>query len=65
MSDRAGDLALVQTALRSVWYRRQAHQGDLLKAYTQVRGIAGALAYEAEAVRAKLASEDQSRLLGA
>jgi WD40 repeat protein len=63
MSDRAGDLALVQMALRSVWDRRLAHGGDLLEVYTTVNGIAGALAYEAEAVRRKLAPEDQERLL--
>ncbi|PWB89809.1 hypothetical protein C5688_13280 [Methylocystis sp. MitZ-2018] len=63
MSDRAGDLALVQMALRSVWDRRSDHGGDLLEAYTTVNGIAGALACEAEAVRKKLAPEDQERLL--
>jgi WD40 repeat protein len=63
MSDHAGDLALVQMALRSVWDRRALHGGDLLQAYTTVNGIAGALAYEAEAVRKKLSPDDQKCLL--
>ncbi|VFU10515.1 protein of unknown function [Methylocella tundrae] len=62
MSERPGDLALVQMALHSVWGRRKAHGGDLLKAYAEVHGVAGALAYEAEAVRKNLRSEDQDRL---
>jgi hypothetical protein len=62
VSDRAGDLALVQMALHSVW-RRYKTQGEyLLHAYSEVQGVPGALAYEAEKMRDKL-QEPQRGLL--
>jgi WD40 repeat protein len=51
ISDRAGDLALVQMALYAMWQKHRADGVDLLLAYSQVGGVAGALAQEAEHVR--------------
>ena len=51
ISDRAGDLALVQMALYAMWQKHRADGVDLLVAYSQVGGVAGALAQEAEHVR--------------
>lgn len=51
ISDRAGDLALVQMALYAMWQKHRADGSDLLVAYSQVGGVVGALAYEAERVR--------------
>ncbi|MGH6812924.1 MAG: toll/interleukin-1 receptor domain-containing protein, partial [Methylocella sp.] len=63
VSDREGDLALVQMALHSVWRRHKENQSeDLLQAYAEVQGVSGALAHEAEKVRAKL-SDAQKALL--
>src|SRR5262249_28292615 len=50
-SDRAGDLALVQMALYAMWQKHRADGVGLLVAYSQVGGVAGALAQEAENVR--------------
>ncbi len=54
VSDREGDLALVQMALHSVWKRHKTQSEDLLQAYAEVQGVSGALAHEAEKVRGKL-----------
>jgi TPR repeat protein len=54
VSDRAGDLALVQMALHSVWRRHKTRSEDLLQAYAEVQGVSGALAHEAEQVRGRL-----------
>jgi WD40 repeat protein len=51
ISDRAGDLALVQMALYAMWQKHRADGVGLLVAYSQVGGVAGALAQEAENVR--------------
>ncbi len=51
ITDHPGDLALVQMALYTTWQRHRAEQVDLLVAYEQVGGVAGALAHEAEGVR--------------
>jgi WD40 repeat protein len=51
ISDRAGDLALVQMALYAMWQKHRADGVGLLVAYSQVGGVAGALAQEAEHVR--------------
>jgi transposase-like protein len=51
ISDRAGDLALVQMALYAMWQKHRAEGVDLLVAYSQVGGVVGALANEAENVR--------------
>jgi TIR domain len=59
VSDREGDLALVQMALHSVWRRHKTQSEDLLRAYTEVQGVSGALAYEAEKVRGKLSDAQQ------
>jgi len=62
VSDREGDLALVQMALHSVWRRHATRSMSLLEAYEEVQGVPGALAHEAEKVRTKL-SEAQQALL--
>ncbi len=62
VSDREGDLALVQMALHSVWRRHKTQSEALLQAYAEVQGVSGALAYEAGKVRGKL-SETQQALL--
>jgi TPR repeat protein len=62
VSDREGDLALVQMALHSVWRRHKIQSEDLLQAYAEVQGVSGALAYEAEKVREKL-NDAQKALL--
>jgi tetratricopeptide (TPR) repeat protein len=51
ITDRAGDLALVQMALYAMWQKHRADGVNLLVAYSQVGGVVGALAHEAERVR--------------
>src|SRR5262249_46934235 len=51
ITDRAGDLALVQMALYAMWQKHRADGVNLLIAYSQVGGVVGALAHEAEHVR--------------
>jgi WD40 repeat protein len=51
ITDRAGDLALVQMALYAMWQKHRADAVNLLVAYSQVGGVVGALAHEAEHVR--------------
>jgi WD40 repeat protein len=51
ISDRPGDLALLQMALYAMWQKHKADGADLLVAYSRVGGVAGALAHEAENVR--------------
>src|SRR5262249_18360612 len=51
ITDRAGDLALVQMALYAMWQKHRADGVNLLIAYLQVGGVVGALAHEAEHVR--------------
>ncbi len=62
VSDREGDLALVQMALHSVWRRHKARSKSLLRAYEEVQGVAGALAHEAEEVRSRLSAADGALL---
>lgn len=59
--DRAGDLALIQAALRATWLRREAADGNLVNAYTALGGVPGALAHEAE--KARIALKDEAKLL--
>jgi WD40 repeat protein len=63
ISDRPGDLALVQMALYAMWQKHKADGAGLLVAYSQVGGVAGALAHEAESVRKHRLGEDESKLL--
>jgi WD40 repeat protein len=51
VTDRAGDLALVQVALYAMWQKHRVDGVNLLVAYSQVGGVVGALAHEAEHVR--------------
>lgn len=50
VGDRAGDLALVEFALTEAWRRRGEYGDDLLRAYTAVGRVEGALARAAERV---------------
>jgi WD40 repeat protein len=63
MSDRPGDLTLVQSTLDAVWRNRES-AGGLMAAYTKVGGVAGALASEAETTRRILTAQEQKRLPG-
>src|SRR6266567_3080347 len=64
VSDRAGDLALVQMALYAMWQKHRADHVDLLVAYSQLGGVAGALAHEAEHVRTQRFDATERVLLG-
>jgi len=63
ISDRPGDLALVQMALYAMWQKHKADGADLLVAYSQVGGVAGALAHEAETVRTHRLDTGERELL--
>jgi WD40 repeat protein len=63
ISDRAGDLALVQMALYAMWQKHKADGAGLLIAYSQVGGVAGALAHEAESVRTHRLDAGERELL--
>jgi WD40 repeat protein len=63
ISDRPGDLALVQMALYAMWQKHKADGADLLVAYAQVGGVAGALAHEAENVRSNRLDAAERELL--
>lgn len=65
ISDRPGDLALVQMALYAMWQMHKADGVGLLVAYSQVGGVAGALAHEAENVRKHRLDADERELLAA
>jgi hypothetical protein len=63
VSDRPGDLALVQMALFETWKQRKVNGSGLLEAYTAVGGVSGALAHAAEDVRTNKLSPKQQDLL--
>ena len=63
MTDRAGDLTLVQATLDAVW-RNRLTAGGLSEAYAKVGGVAGAIANEADATRNILSTVEQKNLLG-
>jgi WD40 repeat protein len=65
ITDRAGDLALVQMALYAMWQKHRADGAGLLVAYSQVGGVAGALAHEAESVRTHRLDANERELLAA
>jgi WD40 repeat protein len=62
ISDQPSDLPLLQVALRAAWRERRSAGHGLVEAYHSVGGVLGALAREAENVRAKLSADDQARL---
>jgi tetratricopeptide (TPR) repeat protein len=62
MGDRPGDLALVQMALTETWDRRRGFGDDLLRAYTGVGRIEGAIARAAEDVYQHVLDEDERTL---
>jgi WD40 repeat protein len=63
ITDRAGDLALVQMALYAMWQKHRADGVNLLVAYSQVGGVVGALAHEAEHVRTQRLDATERALL--
>ena len=63
ISDRPGDLALVQMALYAMWQKHKADGVGLLVAYSQVGGVAGAMAHEAESVRTHRLDAGERELL--
>jgi len=63
VSDRPGDLALIQMALFETWKQHKLDGSSLLESYTKVGGISGALAHAAEEVRAKKLDPKQQDLL--
>jgi tetratricopeptide (TPR) repeat protein len=65
VSDRPGDLALVQMALYETWRESKGGQENLVEAYGRIGGVAGALAHAAEEVRTEKLSEDEAALLEA
>jgi WD40 repeat protein len=65
VSDRPGDLALVQMALYETWRESKGGQEDLFEAYSRIGGMAGALAYRAEEVRTRKLIGDEAGLLEA
>ena len=52
VGERPGDLALVQFALTAAWQHRREYDGDLLRSYTGIHRVEGALARAAENVYA-------------
>jgi len=65
VSDRRGDVALVQMALFETWRESNSGKENLVEAYSRVGGVAGALAHMAEDVRNDKLSEDEGKLLEA
>jgi hypothetical protein len=65
VSDRPGDLALVQMALFEAWRESNAGRENLVEAYSRVGGVAEALAHAAEDVRKSKLSESEGKLLEA
>jgi hypothetical protein len=63
VSDRPGDLALIQMALFETWKQHKLDKSRLLEAYTKVGGVSGALAHAAEEVRTKRLDTKQQNLL--
>jgi WD40 repeat protein len=63
VSDRPGDLALVQMALFETWKQHKQDQSSLLEAYAKVGGVSGALAHAAEEVRTDKLDGKQQDLL--
>ncbi|MEM9140597.1 MAG: hypothetical protein AAGB15_12300, partial [Pseudomonadota bacterium] len=62
VSDRPGDLALIQMALARVWEASQQGRSSLTGAYASVGGVFGALAHGADQVLATLDGDGESRL---
>ena len=63
VSDRPGDLALIQMALFETWKQHKLFGSGLLEAYTSVGGVLGALAHAAEDVRINKLDAKQQGLL--
>ncbi len=62
LMDRPGDLALAQMALEATW-RHAGPSGNLMAAYTDLGGISGALAKEADRVRERKLTDAEQALL--
>jgi WD40 repeat protein len=63
VSDRPGDLALIQMALFETWKQHKVDKSSLLEAYTAVGRVSGALAHAAEEVRTKRLDAKQQDLV--
>jgi hypothetical protein len=63
VSDRPGDLGLVQMALFETWKKHKENRTGLLEAYARVGGVPGALAHAAEDVRTNKLDPQQQELL--
>jgi tetratricopeptide (TPR) repeat protein len=63
VSDRPGDLALVQMALHETWRESKVNRENLMEAYGRVGGVAGALAHAAEEVRTNKLTQEEATLL--
>jgi hypothetical protein len=63
VSDRPGDLALIQMALFETWKQHKLDKSSLLEAYTRVGGVPGALAHAAEELRTKILDAKQQDLV--
>jgi energy-coupling factor transporter ATP-binding protein EcfA2 len=61
VGERPGDLALLQFALTETWRHRYDYGGDLLRAYTGVGRVEGALADAAERVYAQILGGDANQ----
>lgn len=61
VGDEPGELALLQMALWRTWSEARGYGPDLVRAYTRIGRVEGALALAAEEVFARLSSEDQQR----
>lgn len=62
ISDRPGDLALVQIALAAIWVESARGTDSLVASYTRVGGIFGALAHGADRVLTRLSPNEVENL---
>jgi hypothetical protein len=63
VSDRPGDIALIQMALFETWKQHKLDKLSLLEAYTKVGGVSGALAHAAEEARTEMLDIKQQNLV--
>lgn len=61
VGEQAGELALLQMALWRAWSFSREHGVDLLRAYSAIGRVEGALAQAAEEVFGRLSKDDQAR----
>ncbi len=61
VGEQASELALLQMALWRAWSCRHAYGGNLLRSYSAIGRVEGALAQAAQEVFARLSEDDQAR----